>query len=164
MMRSALICTLAGVICAASWAKNSNFEGKWELEANQSTATSPIPDGLQEQIKQKGSEMMIQSRWHEPANGITPLLMLGVMVSELRLNTDGSQTRSQIGPFAAATTTRQDGDSSVKTDWQATVNGQSVTGYWVRTLSSDGKNMTLDIQQQSSDGKTGTAKLVFKRK
>ena len=164
MMRSALICTMAAVICAASWAKNTGFEGKWELEKGQSTATVPIPDGLQEQIKQKGSEVVIQSRWHEPANGVTPLLMLGVMVSELRLNTNGTQTTSQIGPFATATTTRQDGDSSLKTDWQATVNGQSVTGHWVRTLSSDGRNMTLDIQQQSSDGKTGTAKLVFRRK
>lgn len=164
MIRSALVCTVAGVICAASWAKNSGFDGKWELEKNQSTATAPLPEGLQEQIKQKGSELVIQSRWREPANGITPLVLLGVMVSELRLNTNGTQTTSQIGPFAAATTTRQDGDNSLKTDWQATINGQSVTGHWIRTLSSDGKNMTLDIQQQSSDGKTGTAKLVFRRK
>jgi hypothetical protein len=163
-MRFALICALAGVLCGAGWAKTSGFEGKWELEKSQSTATTNIPDGLQQQIKQKGSEMVIQSRWHEPPDGITPLLLLGVMVSELKLKTDGTQTKSQIGPFAAATTTTQDGDTSLKTEWQATVNGQSVSCHWVRTLSGDGKNMTLDIQQQSSDGKTGTAKLVFRRK
>jgi hypothetical protein len=163
-MRRVHTCCLACVLCVAGWAKTSGFDGKWELQKDQSTATASIPDGLQEQIKQRGSEMVIQSRWHEPPNGITPLLLLGVMVSEVKLNTDGSQTTSQIGPFAAATTTKQDGDNTLKTEWQATVNGQSVTGHWVRTLSSDGKNMTLDIQQQSGDGKTGTAKLVFKRK
>ncbi len=163
-MRSVFVCALAGALCAAGWAKNSGFEGKWVLDKGQSTATSDVPDGLQEQIKQKGSELLIQSRWHEPANGMTPLVLLGVMVTELRLNTDGTQMTSQIGPFAAATTTRQDGDNTLKTDWQATANGQPITGHWVRALSSDGKTMTLDIQQQSGDGKTGTAKLVFKRK
>jgi hypothetical protein len=162
-MRSVLVSILASGVALAVWAKTSEFEGKWELQKNQSTATADIPDGLQQQIKQKGSEMVIQSRWHEPANGITPLVLLGVMVSELRLNTDGAPTSTQIGPFAASTTTKQDGDN-MTTNWQATVNGQSVTSQWVRTLSADGKNMTLDIQQHSGNGQTGTAKLIFRRK
>jgi len=139
------------------------FSGKWEVDKSQSTATSDIPDGLQEQIKQKGSELLIQSKWKEPQNGIAPLVLLGVMTTELKLKTDGSQDNTQIGPFMATTSTSQDGDAMV-TKWQTNANGEAVTGEWRRSLSPDGKTMTLDIQQTTASGKNGNAKLVFKRK
>ena len=159
------VCVLVGffvLVCGGALAANSGFDGKWELDKSQSTATSDIPDGLQQQIKTKGSEMTIQSRWKEPANGIAPLVLLGVITTELKLKTDGTQSTTQIGPFQAVTSTNIDG-GSIRTNWQAQVNGQGVTGQWDRSLSPDGKTMTLDIQQTSAEGKNGTAKLVFRR-
>lgn len=153
------------VFCLSLLAKDgpSGFAGKWDIDKSQSTATSDIPDGLQEQIKQKGSDMVIQSRWKEPQNGIAPLVLLGVMTTELKLMTDGSQNSTQIGPFMATTLTTHDGDAMV-TKWQTNANGEAVTGQWRRSLSPDGKTMTLDIQQTTVSGKNGNAKLVFKRK
>src|SRR3954454_9164221 len=162
-MRSVLILGLAVSVCYAAGARDSGFDGKWELDKTQSTATSEIPDNLQEQIRHKGSKLVIQSRWRETNNAIAPMVLLGVMVSELSLNTDGSTSTTQMGPFAASETTTENGNS-MTTKWQTTVNGQAITGQWTRTLSSDGRNMTLDIQQTSSDGKPGSAKLVFRRK
>jgi hypothetical protein len=151
------------LIAAGTYAKDGgSFEGKWVLDKGQSTATSGIPDGLEEQIKNKGSEMVIESKWKEPADGMAPMVLLGVMTTELKLKTDGSQTETRIGPFQGATTTKQDG-SAMLTNWQTQANGQPVSGQWTRTLSPDGKTMTLDIKQ-TSDGKDGTAKLVFRRK
>ena len=49
--------------------------------------------------------MLIQSKWKEPQNGISPLVLLGVMTTELKLKTDGSQDNTQIGPFMATTST-----------------------------------------------------------
>ena len=162
-MRSVFVFGLAVGLCFAAGAKNTGFDGKWELDKSQSTATSGIPDGLQQQIKHKGSGVLIQSRWRELSNSIAPMVLLGVMVSELSLKTDGTSSTTQMGPFAASETTKEDGNN-MTTSWQTTVNGQAITGQWTRTLSEDGKSMTLNIQQTSSEGKPGSAKLVFKRK
>jgi hypothetical protein len=141
----------------------SGFSGKWELDTSQSTATSDIPDGLQQQIKQKGSQLVIQSKWKEPQNGVAPLVLLGVMTTELKMKTDGTQDNTQIGPFMATSSTSQDGDAMV-TKWQTNANGEAVTSQWRRSLSPDGKTMTLEIQETNASGKNGNAKLVFKRK
>jgi hypothetical protein len=50
------------------------------------------------------------------------------------------------------------------TDWHAVVNGDPVEGKWVRTVSDDGKQTTLQITETSTKGQTGNATLVFKRK
>ncbi len=162
-MRSVSILCIALAAWAVSYGKDAGFEGKWELDKGQSTASSDLPDGLQEQIKAKGGDLVILSRWHEPPNGITPILMLGVMSSEIRLKTDGSQDNAQIGPFNTVNTTSVEGNKMV-TKWQAQVNGKQVTGEWTRTLSPDGRNMILDIQQTQEGGQPATAHLVFKKK
>ena len=163
VMRSVFVVCLVLGLCAVGIARDTGFQGKWLLDKNQSNATAAIPDGLEQQIKQKGSELVIQTRWREPKNGIAPLVLLGVMITELRLKVDGSQTNTQIGPFQAASTTKAEGNS-MTTNWQAAINGQQITGQWTRTLSEDGKDMTLDIQQTSSEGKADNAKLVFRRR
>jgi hypothetical protein len=162
-MRSVFALVLAVGLCYAAGARNTGFDGKWELDKAQSTATSDIPDGLEQQIKHKGPGVLIQSRWRELNNATAPMVLLGVMVSELSLKTDGTSSTTQMGPFAASATTKEDGNN-MTTNWQTTVNGQAVTGHWTRTLAEDGKSMTLNIEQTSSEGKPGSAKLVFKRR
>jgi len=50
------------------------------------------------------------------------------------------------------------------TDWHAQINGDEVQGKWVRTLSDDGKQTTLQITESSTKGQNGNATLVLKRK
>jgi hypothetical protein len=97
----------------------------------------------------------------ESQNGIAPLVLLGVMTTELKLKTDGDQVKKQIGPFMTTTSTTHDGDAFV-TKWQVNANGEPINGQWRRTLSTDGETMTLDSQQTTGNGKNTNAKLVFK--
>jgi hypothetical protein len=43
------------LLCVAVFGKDapSGFSGTWDIDKNQSTASSEIPDGLQQQIQQK---------------------------------------------------------------------------------------------------------------
>jgi hypothetical protein len=142
--------------------KEQGFSGKWSLIKDQSHSTEPLPD-LHQQIKVKGSEVTIQNQFPEPANGIAPLVFLGIMTTSLRLNTDGTEVTNQIGPFAYVSKTTVDGNT-MTTDWHAEVNGDPVQGKWVRTLSDDGRQSTLTITETSTKGQNGNATLVFKRK
>jgi hypothetical protein len=85
------------------------------------------------------------------------------MTTHLTLTTDGQETTNFIGPFKQVSKTTQNGKQLV-TDWQAVVNGENVKGQWTRTLSDDGKMMTLEIQESTNDGKSNSGKLTFKRK
>jgi hypothetical protein len=146
------------LFCVSLSGNNSEsaFSGTWEIDKNQSTASSEIPSSLQQQIKHKKSEMVIKSKWMDR-------LLLGVMITELKLKTDGRPANRQFGPFMTTTSTTQDGDAVV-TKWQVNANGEPISSEWRRTLSPDGKTMTLDIQQTLGNGKNSTAKLVFRRR
>jgi hypothetical protein len=50
------------------------------------------------------------------------------------------------------------------TDWRATMENGNVQGQWIRTVSSDGREMTLQIVSKASDGRSMDQTLVFKRK
>ncbi len=155
-----LFTVLALPICAKD--SGQGFAGKWVLD-KKSDKTTKAPEDLRQDIRQQGSEVTIQSRFKEPANGIAPLLFLGIMTSSLRLTTDGHDTENQIGPFQQVSKTTLDGNK-METDWTATVNGDQVKGHWVRTLSDDGKHMTLDIKESSTKGQSGEASIQFVRK
>lgn len=144
-------------------AKDDGFGGKWVIDKNASTATATIPDNLTQQIRKKGSELQIESYWREPKGGLAPLALLGIMTTKLSLGLDGKETTNYIGPFKHFSTTTQNGNTLV-TGWQAVVNDQNVKGQWTRTLSEDGKMMTLDIQESTDDGKNNSGKLIFKKK
>lgn len=153
------------LFCASLSGKDaeSAFSGTWDIDKNQSTASSELPDALQQQIKHKKSEMVIKSKWIDRRDGVSPLVLLGVMTTELKLKTDGRQTNRQFGPFMTTTSTTQDGDAVV-TKWQVNANGEPISSEWRRTLSPDGGTMTLEIQQALGNGKNNTAKLVFRRR
>src|SRR5437763_2344046 len=107
--------SIACLLCAGVPGKDapSGFSGTWDLDKNQSTASSEIPDGLEQQIKHKKTEMVIKSKWMEPQDGIAPLVLLGVMTTELKLNTSGREANKQFGPFMTTMSTTQDGDAVV---------------------------------------------------
>jgi hypothetical protein len=155
-----LLTVLALPICAKD--SDQGFGGKWVLDKKSSKAPQ-TPEDLRQDIRQQGSEIIIQSRFKEPANGIAPLLFLGIMTSTLRLTTDGQDAQNQIGPFQQASKTTLDG-RKMETDWTAMVNGDEVKGHWTRTLSEDGKRMTLEIKESSTKGQGGEATVQFVRK
>jgi len=160
-----LLCVAAvGILSAPLCAKDKDqgFAGKWVLD-KKATSAPQSPEDLREQIHQSGSEITIQSLYKEPANGITPILYLGVMASSIRLTTDGQEAPNQIGPFQVVYKTTVDGNK-METDWNGVVNIDPVQGHWTRTLSQDGKHMTLDIKESSTKGQSGQATLQFVRK
>jgi hypothetical protein len=143
-------------------ATSNGFEGKWVLDKNKTQATGG-PEDLQLEMKQDGSKMVIKSKYREPKTNVYPLLWVGIMTYELELPTDGAETVTQIGPFAHNSRTRIDGNK-MTTEFVASNDTGKVDGQWIRTLSEDGKQMTLQVLTNSSDGRKLDQTLVFKRK
>lgn len=150
---------------ATSAGADRGFDGKWVLDKHASnTGTVPPPDGLQQTIKNKGNDIVITSVFKEPPNAVAPLLYLGIMTTTLKLNGDGSEAVNQIGPFMQTSKTTITGNG-METEWVAKhTSGDVVNGHWTRTLAPDGKHMTLEIKESSTQGQSGTATLNFVRK
>ncbi len=154
-----LSCTLA---LSAKDPKEQGFSGKWQMVKDASHSSEPLAD-LHQQVKIHDSDITIQNQFPEPANAIAPLVFLGIMTTSLHLKADGSEVQNQIGPFLHLSKTTLQGNT-MTTDWHAQINGDEVTGKWVRTLSDDGKQVTLQITESSTKGQNGNATLVLKRK
>jgi hypothetical protein len=142
--------------------KDAGFAGRWVMDSKGSTAPEGLTN-LEQRIKVSGSKVTIESKFPEPANGIIPLLYLGVMTTTLTLSTDGADAQNQVGPFQMGSKTTLNGNEMV-TDWTAEVKGDQVQGHWTRTLSDDGRQMVLKLQETSTKGQQGQAELHFNRK
>ncbi len=148
-----------------------SFEGRWVLDQKKSPNAVNAPRDLVQQIKVNGSQMIIRSKFAQPKDGVYPIMWVGIMTEELRLNIDGTQAEKSIGPFELRAKTNQDGPALV-TDWTANMeNGSapgqqagSVEGQWLRKLSDDGKQMSLQIKAKCSDGRSMDTTLIFNRK
>lgn len=139
------------------------FLGKWEVDKEKTSAAS-APGKLKCEIEKNGGKgVVIKSQYVEPKNSVYPLLWVGIMTYELPLNVDGTPTTNHIGPFTHVSKTTV-ADNKMITDFTATLENGNVTGKWVRTVSSDGREMTLQIQSKASDGRRLDQTLVFKRK
>jgi hypothetical protein len=114
-------------------------------------------------IKQDGSGATIETTFKEPESGVVPLLYLGVMTTKMHLSFDGSTQQNQIGPFQMGSKTTLNGNQ-MDTEWTAAVKDDQVQGHWKHALSDDGKHMTLEIKESSTQGQTGQATLNFVRK
>lgn len=139
----------------------SSFAGKWVLDKKKSPESANVPDHLIQEIKPDGNHLIVKSRYDQPANGMYPIFWIGIMVDELELGTDGSETLNSIGPFDHRSKTTADGNT-LRTEWKA-MNGQ-VEGEWIRTLAEDGKQMTMQVKGKCADGREMTATLLFNRK
>jgi hypothetical protein len=144
-------------------AKDAAFEGRWIIDKQASSANFDIPDNFTEQIKMKGNDVSVQSTWREPKNGVAPLPLLGLMVTDSKLKADGKEQRNQVGPFVQITKTNINGNEIVTEYNAGSQEGKTVSGKWVRTLSDDGRQMTLVITQ-TGNGPNSEGKLVFHRK
>ena len=142
----------------------TGIEGKWELDKSKTgSAIEGGPLDLETEIKQKGNSIVVASKYKEPANGVYPIAWIGIMAYEMKFNSDGSDTVTGLGPFQHKSKTTMNG-STMTTDWVAQTEVGNSTGQWVRTVSPDGKEMTLQIKSKISDGRTVDKTLYFKRK
>lgn len=141
--------------------KDDGFSGKWALDKNQ--PSEQAPGNLETKIKQDGSGITMESTFKEPDNGIVPLVFLGIMTTRMRLSFDGSEQQNQIGPFQMASKTTLNGNQ-MDTVWTAVVKDDQIQGHWTHTLSDDGKQMTLEIKETSTQGQSAQATLHFVRK
>jgi hypothetical protein len=143
-------------------AKDDGFGGKWILDTH-----TPQPDGgpkkLQTSIKQDGSSVTLESVFQEPENGVVPLVYLGVMATKIRLASDGQVQQNTIGPFQMASKSTVDG-KQIETEWTAVMQGDQVQGHWTHRLSDDGKHLTWEIKEESTQGQHAEATLYFVRK
>jgi len=143
-------------------AKDDGFSGHWVLDKTGDLASN-APVHLVSKIKQDGSGLTIESTFQEPGNGIVPLLYLGVMTTKMHLSLDGREEQTQIGPFQMASKTTLNGNQ-MDTDWTAVVKGDQVQGHWTHTLSDDGRRLTLDIKETSTQGQNTQITLHFVKK
>jgi hypothetical protein len=143
-------------------AKDEGFSGKWVLD-KRSPRPGDAPNNLDTRIKQDGSGFTIESTFKEPENGVVPLVYLGLMTTKVHLNTNGQEQENIIGPFTMTSKTSMNGNQML-TEWAANVKGDRVEGHWTHTLSDDGKRMTLEIKESSTQGQHSEVTLYFARK
>jgi hypothetical protein len=148
-------------ISARASSKDDGFTGRWVLDKDQ--PSTDAPGNLETRIKQDGTGITLESTFKEPDSGIVPLVYLGIMTTRMHLSFDGSTQQNQIGPFQMASKTTVNGNS-MDTEWTAAVKEDQVQGHWTHTISDDGKHMTLEIKESSTQGQTAQAKLNFVRK
>jgi hypothetical protein len=162
-LKTIRLLSLAFLIASISTvvAKDEGFSGRWVLDKNQASADAP--GNLEMKIKQDRSGVTIESTFREPDNGIVPLVYLGVMTTKMHLSFDGGTQQNQIGPFQMGSKTTLNGNQ-METEWTAAVKDDQVQGHWKHTLSDDGKHMTLEIKESSTQGQTSQATLQFVRK
>jgi hypothetical protein len=153
--------TCAALLAAANGSL-APFEGKWKVNDKKTHATG-VPDDFECQIKPDGDGIKVISKFREPQNMVYPLMWVGIMTSELPLSVDGSEKKTQIGPFAHVSRTTVEGNRMV-TDWKAEGENGGAEGQWIRTVSPDGKEMTLQIISKASDGRTMDQTIVFQKR
>jgi hypothetical protein len=153
--------TCAGLLSAASGSLGP-FEGKWKLDKKKTQATG-VPQDYEFQIRPEGDGFKVISKYREPNNAIYPLMWVGLMTYELPLSANGSEKTNQIGPFAHVSKTTIDGNKMV-TDWKARLEDGGVEGKWIRTVSADGREMTVQVISKASDGRRMDQTLVFQKR
>lgn len=165
LRRCLLLSLFALSTIPALTAASTGFQGKWELD-KKAPQVAGAPEDLQCEIKQDNSKVVIKSKYVEPRNAVYPLLWVGIMTYELELPVDGSAKVTHIGPFAHNAKTRIEGNKMITefTAANGAEGGGKVEGQWIRTLSDDGKQMTLQVLTNASDGRKLDQTLVFKRK
>ncbi len=155
------VIAFALLACSGIAAKDEGFSGTWLLDMDCPQPPN-APVNLKSKIKQKDSRITIESTFHEPADGVVPLIYLGVMAERMKLVTDGRPQDNRFGPFLVRTQTKLV-NNQMTTDWVAVVGKGRVDGHWIHTLK-DANHLTLEIRQHSTTGEDGEATLYFVRK
>jgi bla regulator protein blaR1 len=144
-------------------AEHPDFSGRWNLDKSRSNLPSPSPEDLVETIDHRDPQLKIvtTSRDWSAREPIAQTLFT-VMIPEISTTTDNRENTAQFGPGELKSKTRWDAKNLV-TEWGLERDGQrEMEGTWTRSLSADGKTMTLQVVAgEPESGVQGTTKLVF---
>jgi hypothetical protein len=138
-----------------------DLSGEWELVS--AVGTTP-PDEFVMKTDQSATTFRVHSRWKEPGNGEYGLMLVGLLTPELTFSIGGGEDLNQSGPFVIHSKT-QWRDARLMTTWNTSeLLGVSFEGEWVRSVSADGRESTLEIHAKSSQGRRADAVLLFRKK
>ena len=154
------ICLLVGVLWKgrAQQVGGADFSGEWRVVSARETTP---PDRFVMRIEQSSMALRITE---EHQDGQTGLTLLGLTAPDVVLSTDGREDLNQDGPFVIHSKTVWSGARLV-TNWSTSeFLGTSFQGQWVRFLSADGREMTIEIHADSSKGQHSDAVLKFQRR
>jgi len=141
---------------AATWllagqGSRSNFSGRWELDRSRSDFGSlPPDDSATELIQHHEPKLTITQVWKD-AEGEHTLVW--------QLTTDGAENLTRVAETEIASRTVWD-DNRLLTDWRMKRGTQLNEGKTVRSLSEDGKILTVDVRHRST-GRDIQQHLVF---
>lgn len=137
-----------------------DLSGEWELVS--AVGTTP-PVGFVMQTNQSSTTFRVNSHWREPEHGEYGLTLVGLLTPELTFSADGREDLNQSGPFVIHSKTRWNGARLI-TIWNTSEFLRvSFEGRWVRSLSADGRELTLEIYAKSSQGRHSDAVLKFRK-
>ena len=138
-----------------------DLSGEWELVS--AVGMTP-PDEFVMKTDQSATTFRVHSRWKEPWNGEYGLMLVGLLTPELTFAIGGGEDLNQSSPFVIHSKT-QWRDARLLTTWNTSeLFGVSFEGEWVRSVSADGGESTLEIHAKSSQGRRADAVLLFRRK
>jgi hypothetical protein len=138
-----------------------DLSGTWELVS--AVGTTP-PDRFVMQVNQSSTTLRVNSYWNEPEKGEYGLTLIGLLAPELTFSTDGREDLNQAGPFVIHSKTRRNGARLVTTWGTSELMGISFRGQWVRSVSDEGRESTLEVHADSSQGRRSDATLRFRKK
>jgi hypothetical protein len=153
------ICLLVGALWKgrAQPAQVPDFSGEWRVVS--ATGAAP-PDGFVMHVQQSSMALRITEQHQDAQTGLT---LLGLTSPEVSLSTDGREDLNQAGPFVLHVRSQWSGARLI-TNWTTSEYlGVSFQGQWVRFLSADGREMTIEIHANSSKGQHSDAVLKFQR-
>jgi hypothetical protein len=138
-----------------------DFSGEWELVS--AAGTTP-PAGFVMQTNQSSTTFGVKAHWTGPENGAYGLTLVGLVAPELTFSMDGREDLNQTGPLAIHSKTRWNGARLITTWKTSEFLGVSFEGQWVHSVSADGRELTLEIHANSSQGRHSDAALKFRKK
>ena len=139
----------------------ADFSGDWRVVSATGTTA---PEEFRMQVTQSSTSLHVKAHWAEPKNGEYGLTLLGLTTQDVTLSTDGREDLNQAGPFVLHARTLWSGARLV-TNWSTSeFSGVSFQGEWVRSLSADGHEMSIEIHANSSNGQHSEAVLKFQRR
>lgn len=146
-----------------------DFSGHWKLDKTRSTLPSHSPDDLVEVIDHRDPQLRVTTTSKDWSGDFTQniekpiaLTLFSLTIPEWIATTDGVERSQKYGPDQLKSKTHWDGDRLI-TAWTLERDGKpEMTGEWVRSLSADGKTLTLNVQARDPErGGQGEANLVF---
>src|SRR5947207_3516133 len=120
-----------------------DFSGEWQIV---SAVGATAPDGFVMRANQSSTALRVTAHWTKPQNGEYGLTLVGLITPALSLSINGREDLNQAGPFVIHSKTRWSGARLITTWNTSEFLGVGFAGQWIRSVSADGRELTLEIR------------------